>query len=289
MNTPIRWHGGKHYLAKRIIALMPPHIHFVEPFAGGLSVLLAKNPEGVSEVVNDLQGRLVNFWRVLRDARLFSEFVHQVNLTPFSHEEWVDSCWVRTNPVEDAVHFFVNIRQSLGARGDAFQPLSKRRTRRGMNEQVSAWLSAIDGLPEVHERLRRVVIENLSAIDLIRREDTENTLFYCDPPYLQDTRTSPEVYDHEMTAGDHKDLLQTLAGIQGKFLLSGYRSLIYDEFADECGWHRVDFDLANHSASGRTKRRMIECVWMNYMPEQQYEREQMAFEADGMASSKAVG
>jgi DNA adenine methylase len=62
VNSPLKWHGGKRYLAKRLVAMMPPHLHYVEPFAGGLSVLLAKDPEGVSEVVNDLDGELSNFW-----------------------------------------------------------------------------------------------------------------------------------------------------------------------------------------------------------------------------------
>jgi DNA adenine methylase len=75
LTSPLKWHGGKHYLAARIVALMPPHLHYVEPYAGGLAVLLARDPEderlflsphrGVSELVNDLDGRLTNFWRVL--------------------------------------------------------------------------------------------------------------------------------------------------------------------------------------------------------------------------------
>src|SRR5436309_15774391 len=71
---PLKWHGGKHYLAGRIEALMPPHTHYVEPYAGGLAVLIAKDPDGVSEVVNDLDGRLTNFWKVLQDEAMFAEF-----------------------------------------------------------------------------------------------------------------------------------------------------------------------------------------------------------------------
>src|SRR5437868_14003261 len=85
---PLKWHGGKHYLARRIVALMPPHTHYVEPYAGGLSVLLAKSPEGVSEVANDLDGGLVNFWRVLRHPADFEAFRRAVEATPFSEDEW---------------------------------------------------------------------------------------------------------------------------------------------------------------------------------------------------------
>ena len=74
MKGPLKTHGGKHYLAQKIISLMPPHTHFVEPFAGGLAVLLAKECEGISEVVNDLDGNFTNFWQVLQDEDSFARF-----------------------------------------------------------------------------------------------------------------------------------------------------------------------------------------------------------------------
>src|SRR5262249_39556009 len=85
---PLKWHGGKAYLAKKIVALMPPHLHYVEPYAGGLSVLLARDPEGTSEVVNDLDGRLVNFWRVLQDPETFERFRRRAEAVPLSRSEW---------------------------------------------------------------------------------------------------------------------------------------------------------------------------------------------------------
>jgi DNA adenine methylase len=86
LSAPLKWHGGKTYLAPWIIAHMPPHLHYVEPFAGGLAVLLAKEYEGVSEVVNDLDGHLMNFWRVLASEKTFADFVRIVQATPFSQE-----------------------------------------------------------------------------------------------------------------------------------------------------------------------------------------------------------
>src|SRR5713226_3837013 len=88
---PLKWHGGKNYLARRILDLMPPHIHYVEPYAGGLAVLLAKNPEGISEVVNDLNGELCNFWNVLRDTLLFEKLHRMTEATPFSEQVWQES------------------------------------------------------------------------------------------------------------------------------------------------------------------------------------------------------
>ena len=84
MTPPIKYHGGKHYLAKRIIGLMPEHIHYVEPYFGGGAVLLAKNPEGVSEVVNDIWGSLTNFWRVLQDPKPFKLFQRRIEATPLA-------------------------------------------------------------------------------------------------------------------------------------------------------------------------------------------------------------
>jgi DNA adenine methylase len=269
-SPPLKWHGGKHYLAQRIIALMPPHKHYVEPYAGGLSVLLAKDPEGVSEVVNDLNGDLVNFWRVLACDVQFPRFVRQVEATPFCEEMWRDAEYIARSADSGcndiavlAAQFFIRCRQSLAGRMKSFTGVTKTRTRRGMNNEVSAWLTAVEGLPAVHARLKRVLILNRPALDVIRSQDTPNTLFYLDPPYLHQTRVTTKDYAHEMTEEQHSELLDTLLEVKGKFLLSGYRSPLYDSIA-ACGeWTRHDFDLANHAAGGKDKRRMTECVWTN--------------------------
>jgi DNA adenine methylase len=260
-------------MASKIVALMPPHTHYVEPYAGGLSVLLAKSPKGVSEVVNDLNSGLSNLWAVLADDDLFGRFRRFAEATPFSEAVWQNAMTALEehgsgmDPVSWAWAFFVACRQSLAGRMQGFTGVTKTRTRGGMNGEVSAWLGAVEGLPAVHERLKRVLILNRPALDVIRGQDGPQTLFYLDPPYLAETRTAPEVYAHEMTEQDHAKLLVALTNIKGKFLLSGYRSNLYDEQARVCGWHRTDFDIANHSAGGKTKRRMTECVWTNFKPE----------------------
>lgn len=275
MTSAIKWHGGKHYLAERIVALMPQHIHYVEPFAGGLSVLLAKPCEGISEVVNDLDGALSNFWEMLRNDTCFPLFLRQIEATPFSESAWKEAGGFlehfdhTTHPVEAAVEFFVRCRQSLAGRMRSFTGITRTRTRRGMNNEVSAWLSAVEGLPAVHARLKRVLVLNRDALDVIRGQDGPDTLFYLDPPYAPDTRTAPDVYRHEMTPATHRELLELLATVKGRWLLSGYRCADYDAAAERNGWHRVDFELANHSAGGKAKRRMVESVWMNYKPEAQ--------------------
>jgi DNA adenine methylase len=272
VDSPLKWHGGKSYLASKIVALMPPHTHYVEPYAGGLSVLLAKDPEGVSEVVNDLSGELANFWAVLRDEDGFNDLCRLCTLTPFSQADWEEAQRMFRQGTEfmsrtrefRAWVFFVFCRQSLAGRMESFAPLSRTRVRRGMNEQASAWLNAVEGLPAVHARLKRVVVLNRDAAAVIASQDGPATLFYLDPPYLKETRTAPEVYAHEMTADQHDHLLRCCTEIKGRFLLSGYRSDLYDRFAREFGWHRTDFDLPNNSAGGKEKRRMTECLWTNF-------------------------
>lgn len=264
---PLKWHGGKGYLASRIISLFPQHLHYCEPFAGGLAVLLARDPEGVSEVVNDLNKKLTNFWKVLADSIWFAEFSRVVEATPFSEYCWQsanrldpENC---TSSVTRAVAFFVHVRQSLAGRQQAFAPLSRNRTRRGMNEQASAWLTAVEGLPAVHARLKRVVVLNRPALEVIRTQDGENTLHYADPPYLHETRaTTMEYGAFEMAEDDHRELLDTLTQCKGKVMLSGYRSELYDTLLKS--WNRHDFDLPNNAASGANKRRMTESLWCNF-------------------------
>jgi DNA adenine methylase len=274
LNPPLKWHGGKHYLARRIVALMPPHLHYVEPYFGGGAVLLARDPEdpslwlaphlGVSEVVNDINRRLINFWRVLRDAAHFERFRRAVEAIPLARTEWEAAhthAHDGKDPVADAVAFFVDCRQSRSGLMKGFTPMTRNRTRRGMNGNVSEWLSAVEGLPAVHKRLMRVFIENIPALELIRREDAPGTLFYCDPPYLHETRSATDAYAHEMTEKDHQELLDVLRQCKGKVVLSGYPSNLYDRALVH--WNRHTFDLPNNAAAGKQKDRETEVLWCN--------------------------
>lgn len=271
LTQPLKWPGGKHYLAPRIVALFPQHMHYVEVFAGGLSVLLCK-PAGGSEVVNDANKLLTNFWTCLQYPQLFEEMHRRLLCTPLSRWEWADAReFLDANPLpveakvslDHACAFFILCRQSLAGRQTSFTALTRSRTRRGINGNASEWLGVVDGLPAVHERLRPVVVECMDAVDLIRREDTPDALLYCDPPYLHEVRTTTTEYGlHEMAIEDHDELLVVLKQCKGKVMLSGYRSAMYDEML--AGWTRHDFEISNHAASGESKRRMTECLWCNW-------------------------
>jgi DNA adenine methylase len=131
-----------------------------------------------------------------------------------------------------------------------------------MNEQASAWLSAVAGLASVHARLRRVAILNRDALDVIRQQDGPSTLFYLDPPYLGETRAADDVYAHEMGAEQHGALLEAVSACTGLVMLSGYPSEAYDRRLR--GWTRHEFALPNQAAGGKRKRRMTEVVWCNF-------------------------
>lgn len=281
LTPPIKYHGGKHYLADWILSHAPKHTHYVEPFFGGGAVLLRKNPEGVSEVVNDLNRELTVFWQVLSRDHQFAKFKRVVEATPFSEHEFDaavrksvqlaglfdDRLPGSVDTIQRAVRFFIQARQSRQGLMKDFATLSRNRTRRGMNEQASSWLTAIDGLADVHERMKRVVILNRPACEVIRQQDGPNTFFYCDPPYLHETRVTTGDYAHEMTPEDHQELLATLAEIKGKFILSGYPNKGYDIIAELHGWHRVERSIDNKASSAKTKAIKTEVLWMNFEPE----------------------
>lgn len=264
--SPLRWHGGKSFLADWILSLMPEHVHYVEPYFGGGSLLFSKSPEqyeGVSEVVNDLDEDLTNFWEVLRDPRHSTTLYAMLNNTPVSEyifrkqkallESGDGDC------IDRAFAYFVVNRQSRQGLGKDFNTLSRNRTRRGMNEQASAWLTAIS-LGRFADRLQRVVILNRPAIDVIKQQDSKGTLHILDPPYFPDTRVAGE-YAHEMTADDHVELLDTLESIEGKFLLCGYQCETYNKWASRNGFEVFTKEAVAQSSGNKSKPTRTETVW----------------------------
>jgi DNA adenine methylase len=228
-------------------------------------VLLAKPYEGISEYANDLNGDLLNFWRVLRDTP--NRMLRALWGTPVSQVEFIEAKAYLDKPansdaVKRATAFFIRARQSRQGLGkDYATPTS--RERRGMNETVSAWWSAIEGLPEIHARLARVELYNEPATGLIQKLDSPELLIYADPPYLHATRSTKKEYGKfEMTEADHASLLDTVCSVKAKVMLSGYPSELYDSKLKD--WERVQFPTANHASSSKTKEVKLETVWMNF-------------------------
>lgn len=264
--SPIKYPGGKGYLAEWIVSLMPTHLTYVEPCVGGGAILFAKTFEGISEVVNDRYSPLMDFWLVLANSKHFEKFLRRCQATPFSQTLW-SKCHARLQKpgddiLENAFDFFVDCRMSLAGRMTSFTPISKSRIRRGMNEQVAAWLTSIDGLTEVHTRVKRVLMLNDKSVNVIKRMDHPETLQYIDPHYWTDAGPPKGQYRCPMTKEDHIEHLELLPKCQSKIMISGYRSKLYDKALKS--WNRHEMQIANHASGAKTKKIMTECIWCNF-------------------------
>jgi DNA adenine methylase len=267
LRSPIKWHGGKSYLARRIIALFPSHRVYVEPFAGGLSVLLNK-PQTGREVVGDLNTSLINFWVTLRDHPSLRERLDETeyNASSFASakEQAENSCGIAC-----AWAFLVRNRMSRGGLGKDFawseRLRGKRRAGGPVPGELNAWDTIRSELPGIVERIQDVEIYGYDAVQLIRSEDAPGVLFYCDPPYCHETRTHKKAYAHEMSLDQHAELLSVLKNCQGKVILSGYANPLYDDVL--VGWNRHIFEMPNHSGQGKTKQRRVEVLWESPAPQ----------------------
>ncbi len=262
LRPPVKWHGGKYYLAKRIISLFPPHHIYLEPFGGAASVLLNKTPCEV-EAYNDLDLRITRLFKVLQTQG--DEFVQKLQFVPYSQYEFenAEHYPAGATDLEKAICDFIRWRQSFGGRGVSWSYTTKR-ARGGMAGDVNGWWTSISQLPELIDRLRRIQILFQPAEEAICRFDHPDALIYCDPPYLHETRdpNSRDVYGKEMTSVEHRQLGELLNKCRSKVVLSGYASELYDEIFKS--WRRVEFDIANHSAGGHKKTRKCEVIWLNW-------------------------
>jgi DNA adenine methylase len=267
LKAPVAWYGGKSYYADWLIEQFPPHRVYVEPFGGAANVLLRK-PASQVEIYNDIDDRIVNLFRVIRDPKLFEQLRLGLDLTPYARAEFDDLLQEppKATPVERARRFFATCRQARG--GIGMSKLSRqawatsKRTRREMAEPVSKYLSAIDGLADVAERLRTVLIESRPAIEMLAQYDGEDSFFYLDPPYVPETRHGKKAatYAHEMSIDDHATLLDAVLQLRGKVMLSGYGHLLYDSKLRK--WRRAELKTKAHMANSGQER--IEVVWFNY-------------------------
>ncbi len=257
------WYGGKFSHLDFILPHIPRDAdHFCDVYGGSAAVLINLDPFP-AETYNDLDSELVNFFQAIRDNG--EELIKAISLTPFSREELLRACEPvnDASTVERARRFFVRARQT---RTGLAQTSSGGRwahcvltSRAGMAGAVSRWLGSIEGLPEIVQRLQRVQIENAPALDVIRRYDTERTVFYLDPPYVHEARGDSSAYAHEMTDEQHREMASVIKGIRGRAVLSGYRTALYDEIFSE--WRRVDGDTRLCQSVRKPRQ---ECLWMNF-------------------------
>lgn len=264
------WYGGKYSHLDWLLPLLPKTTHYCEPFGGSAAVLLNREPSPV-ETYNDIDGEVVNFFRVLREDH--EALITAIGLTPFSREELRIASQEPLDNLSDlerARRFFVRARQ---VRTGLAQTASNGRwahckltSRAGMAGAVSRWLGSVEGLSEIVQRLLRVQIENAPALEVIHRFDSEETLFYCDPPYTHDSRSDVKAYRYEMKNYEHRRLAEVLHSVKGKVALSGYHSALTDELYGD--WNFVEsVPRKAHSTNTRAdtvKQDRVEVLWVNY-------------------------
>jgi DNA adenine methylase len=257
------WYGGKFSHLNWLLPLLPEAQHYCEPFAGSAAVLLNREPAPV-ETYNDIDGEVVNFFRVLRDQK--DALIEAIGLTPFARAEF-ELAFSQPEPgisdVERARRFFVlarQIRTGLAQRASAGRWAHCVLTSRaGMAGAVSRWLGSVEGLSEIVQRLLRVQIENSPAIEVIKRYDSDQTLFYCDPPYPHDSRGDNKAYAYEMSDHDHRELAEVLRHVRGKVAVSGYHGTLMDELYKD--WCCIEAPVKYcHSI----KKPRQEVLWVNY-------------------------
>lgn len=233
--TPLTYYGGKQQLAARIVALMPAHRVYLEPFCGGAAVLFAK-PRAARETLNDIDSRIVRFWRVLRERP--QDLADAVANTPYAREEWRE-CRYGPEPEDDleaARRLIVTIDQSFSREGSGWSPPYVLFDRSG-RWRPGVWQKLPDKLAAAAHRLAGVAIEHADACDLIPVYDQPDAVIYCDPPYAAGQRLAPESgYRHDDDGTLWPRLVETLGGVRhARVILSGYPC----RETDKLGWESV--------------------------------------------------
>jgi len=259
----IRWAGGKGKQLSDLLPFIPDGRVYVEPFGGGASVLLNR-PRSEVEVYNDLDSSLVNLFTVVRDDVLFDALATYLHWTPYSREAFEESLAHEDemDAVVAAAKFYTVLNQGisgkrLASKGDWSRAKSAN--------QATRWVLRQDKLGIIHDRIQHVQIECRDALDILREWDGEDTVFYCDPPYILETRSKRKYYAVEPGDAYHEELVDTLTSVTGRVVLSGYVHPIYDRLAD-FGWRADSYGAralmtVHESGAERDDRR--EVMWRN--------------------------
>ncbi len=277
--APFRYFGGKGSMAKKIVRLLPKGNLYCEPFCGAASVFWHLPEPYPVEVLNDLDGELINVFRCLQQEDTFNNLAQMVANTPYARAELERALEMQTDdPVKRAWRFLVL--QNFGTSGRAAECYGDWGrafiVRCGMSMTTNKWRKRMKTLPWWHDRLTRVQIDNRPAIDVIKYWDKKpGSVFYVDPPYVTSTRKGRK-YTHEMTDADHNELIEVLLRVKGVVVLSGYDSSLYSPLE---GWHKITHETIAYSAASvndtlqgegarMASAKRTECIWVNRPPEQ---------------------
>ncbi len=264
----LRYHGGKWRIAPWIISHFPPHRVYVEPFMGAASVLMRK-PRVYCEVINDLDHQVVNLFEVLRDPQQAAELRRLLDLTPYARDEF-DASYLDepADRVEKARRLMVRSWMGVSSRG------ATSRHKTGFRAAVSRrcvhpaldWSRLVNCLEAWTDRLRGVLVESRTAVEVILRYDVDDAVIYCDPPYMHSLRgdsggAAGRAYRHEMSDEDHVELAGVLCNCKGLVLISGYDSTLYHSLYE--GWHTSTLETFKDSAQQRGSTKATEVLWFN--------------------------
>lgn len=256
MKTPISYYGGKQQMLKHILPVIPKHEVYCEPFFGGGAVFWGKEPVK-AEIINDVNGMVSNFYVQLKTN--FSELKRMIDATPYERNSYRRAMVVYDHPyifesVVKAWAFWVATIQGYSNKVGTW-----RSSQPGCKESLSNDNKKLTFSEELSNRLQLVQIENVDAIRLISRMDTEGTFFYVDPPYVGSNQGHYGGYCQE----HFNSLLSVLAAVKGRFLLSSYRNDELNKMVADRGWYYREVSMSLSASAGVGKRK-IECLTANY-------------------------
>jgi DNA adenine methylase len=255
----LRYHGGKWKLAPWIISHFPPHRIYTEAYGGAGSVLMRK-PRCYAEVYNDLEGDVVNVFRVLQDPMQARELYRLLTLTPFARKEFEKAYLPASDPIETARRSIIRAFMGFGsaAHNRKYATGFRSNCTRSGTTPAHDWRNYPDQIEAFTDRLRGVVIESRPALDVILQYDQPDCLHYVDPPYVHSSRKPRQEhnYRHELSDQEHRDLADILHSVKGMVIISGYASDLYSELYG--GWHGVE--RISHADGARAR---TECLWLS--------------------------
>lgn len=246
-----RYFGGKYRLAPWIIQRLPPHEGYLEPCGGAASILINK-PRAKLETYNDIDGNIVNFFRVLRDQP--EELIRLIKLTPWARAEFELHFQPTEDSLEAARRFWIGCTMAISCMAFSSSGMRMSKNTEAMPGKVDARLT-YDHLYAVAKRLLGVQIENLSYEEAIERYDHRNTLIYFDPPYVTSTRESNDIYAEEWPDSKHRAAAAILHQAQSMIVVSGYDCPLYQELYGD--WLRLD------KATQANRGERIESLWLS--------------------------
>lgn len=248
----LKYPGAKWSTAEWVASHFPKHAHYAEPYFGSGGVFFNKRPAR-HEVINDLDGRVMQLCRVVRTRG--AELARAVKLTPYARAEYYESYTETGDELEDARRFLVRCWMAHG-----FKPYCRTGWRHNGSKSLQSITVLWNDLPArieaVIERLKDAEIESVPALAIIECYKTTDTLIYADPPYVLSTRSHKKLYRHEMTDADHLALLDALDAHPGPVVLSGYHCALYDDRLKH--WQTREKRVQAEKGNTRT-----EVLWLN--------------------------